>query len=187
MRRLWFVVVLALLAAACGGSVTDRVAEEVAGQIVEQAGGGNVDIDTSGDGDITVSLEGEDGSVVQAGGNELPDDFPFPLPDEYEVGMNVSQDGPAGSEFFAAIRVPGDEVDETAERYATWLGSEGFQVETAEYGGSGTQGWVSISAERADDGIIALVDVSLEEVANDDDGNLIYATVVSFSWAPRGG
>ena len=187
MRRLSLITALGLLVAACGGGgVADRVTEEVAEQVAEQAGGGEVDIEQTDDGDYAVKVEDETGAVVQAGAGALPDDFPFPLPDEFSVGLNIRKDGPDGSEFFAVIQVPGEDVDAMAEKYGGWLESEGFEVERTVLGASDGK-MVLIYAERAGDGIIATVDVTSEEVANDAEGNLEYATVISFGWAPSTG
>lgn len=70
-------VALALVLTAC-----QSAAEVITEQAIEEAvGGGDVKIDTdSGE----ISVETDDGAIT-IGGGELPDGFPIPLPDGYEV------------------------------------------------------------------------------------------------------
>ncbi len=191
MRRVSLVasmtLVLVVLVACGGPSVSDEVAEKVAEKVAEQAYGGQVDIEQGDNDDFTLTVEDDDGSSMQIGGGGLPDDFPFPLPDEYTVGMNVRSEGPSGVEFLAVIQVPGVGIDELADMYASWLESEGFEVDRSDIQGSEGTELVFIAAQRPSDGTTANVDLSIEEIANDDDGNLVYATVVSFGWTPAGG
>jgi len=189
MRRTTLMIAMALLVAACGGpSVSDEVAEKVAENLIEDATGGQVDIETSEEGEIRFTVEDDEGAAVQVGAGSLPDDFPFPLPDEYTVGMNVRKDGSAGTEFLAVIQVPGEDIDAMAEMYASWLDSQGFEmVDRYEVQVPDGAKLVFMAAQRPSDDVIANVDLSLEEIANDDAGNPVYATVISLSWMPNPG
>lgn len=77
-------VALALVLTAC-----QSAAEVISEQVIEEAvGGGDVKIDTdSGE----VSVETDDGSVT-IGGGEVPDGFPIPFPDGYEVTAVFASD-----------------------------------------------------------------------------------------------
>ena len=179
MRIFSLAVILALVAAACGGAVADKVAEQIVEQAAEETGGA-MDFETSGEDGFTMTFEDEEGTVSQGGlGGSLPEDFPFPLPDEYEVGMNVRTDGDAGTGWLATIQVPGDQVEAMKEMYQTWLEEQGFKLEIVDLGN-----WYSM--QGTGDGVDAMVDISLDEVANDDAGNLIYATTISRVWGPEG-
>jgi len=77
-------VALALVLTAC-----QSAAEVLTEQVTEQAiGGGDVKIDSdSGE----VSVETDDGSIT-IGGGELPDGFPIPVPDGYQVTAVFTSD-----------------------------------------------------------------------------------------------
>jgi len=195
-------LVLAVTACGSGDGTSDDAADAVAEQIVEQAAGGEVDIDTD-DGEITLTDEdgsvaistdddgmtmtadGEDGSFsATLGGGDLPADFPFPLPDEFEVRSSMEISGDAGTSYSAVIAVAPEEYDTVKAMYQSWLEDQGFTVDAYEMEyADGTKG-VMISGEGDD--ADAFISISVEEVANDDAGNLIYETAISLTWDPRG-
>ncbi|MCL1598848.1 MAG: hypothetical protein M3094_06670 [Actinomycetia bacterium] len=176
MKRLALVIALSLIVAACGGA--DNAANSIAEQIVEQASGDSVDISTD-DGGLTMSVEGEDGTQTVSFNEALPDGFPFPVPDTYEVGGAFSYDSDAGTSYSVVIQVSADEFDAMSEMYQSWMESEGFTVDVTEMG-SGNEKFALIMGERDD--VSAGVSMSLEAVSNDDAGNVTSATVITLSW-----
>ena len=181
MKKLSLIVALALIAAACGGA--DDAANSIAEQIVEQASGDSVDISTSNDGDVTMSFESEDGSGSASFSEELPADFPFPVPDEYELGASMTFEDDSGTSYSVVLQVSADEFDAMKEMYESWMEDEGFTVDTTEMG-DGTSKLAFITGERDD--VSAGASMTLEAVSNDDAGNLTYATVITLSWDPVG-
>lgn len=116
MRRVWLAaVVLGLVTAACG-----QAAETIAEQAIESQGGGDVDLDIDQDGEtVGFDVENEDGSAsVQFGEQDLPDDFPVPVPDGGEVLMTSTSDmgGQQGSQ--ASLQYPADDYEDLVEFYA---------------------------------------------------------------------
>jgi len=187
---------------ACGSNAgSDDAIDEQLEQIIEQAGGGDVDVDTedgeitltdedgsveisTDDDEMTMKVEGDEGGFAATLGGDLPDDFPFPLPDEYEVGSSMQIDDEAGTFYSAVIKVAPEEYDTVKAMYESWLEGEGFTVDAFEVeNADGTNG-VFINGVR--DNIDVMVSISVEEVANDDAGNLIYETTISLTWGPRG-
>lgn len=202
MKKFVWLIAVVLAVTACGSDDgSDDAAEALAEQIIEQAGGGDVAIDTdnseitltdedgaveisSDDDELTMTVEGDDGGFSTSLGGDLPADFPFPLPDEFEVGSSMQIEDEAGTAYFAVINVAPEEYDSVTAMYESWLEGEGFMVEAFEVENADDTRGVFINGER--DGIDAFVSISLEEVANDDAGNLIYETVISLTWGPRG-
>jgi len=181
MKRLALILALALIVAACGGA--DDAANSIAEQIVEQASGDSVDISTSDDGGVTMSFEGEDGSGAVSFSEDLPAGFPFPLPDEYELGSTMSFEDEDGTKYTATLKTSGDDFDAVRDMYASWLEGEGFTVQVDDLAGD-TGKFAYINGDRDD--VSAGATMSLEEVSNDDAGNSIYATVVTLTWNPKG-
>ncbi len=179
MKKLALIVTLSLIAAACGG--TNNAANSIAEQIVEQATGDNVDISTSDDG-VTVSFENEDASGSASFSDELPADFPFPVPDEYELGASLTFEDDSGTSYSVVLQVSADDFDAMAEMYESWMKNEGFTVETDALG-DGTDKLVFITGERDDASVGATI--SLEAISNDDAGNFVYAAVITLSWDPK--
>ncbi|MEN8238912.1 MAG: hypothetical protein ABFR53_06890 [Actinomycetota bacterium] len=108
-------VALALILAACQ-SVTENIAENLTEQVLESEGLENVEIDTdSGE----VSIETDEGSVT-IGGGEIPDGFPIPVPDGYQVTSVFTAEGTSsvslayGNGDFGAIEA----------FYEDWTGSQ---------------------------------------------------------------
>ena len=131
-----------------------------------------------------MTVEGDEGGFSASLGGDLPADFPFPLPDEFEVGSSMEIEDDAGTSYSAVINVAAEEYDAVKAMYEAWLESEGFTVEAFEVENADDTKGVFISGERDD--VDAFVSISLEEVANDDAGNLIYETAISLTWGPRG-
>jgi len=176
MKKLALIVMLSLIAAACGGA--DDAANSIAEQIVEQATGDNVDISTSEDG-VTVSFESEDASGSASFSEALPADFPFPVPDEYELGASMTFEDDNGTSYSAVLQASADEFDAMKEMYKSWMEGESFTVEVDEIG-DGTNKLAFITGERDDASGGATM--TLEAISNDDAGNITYATVITLSW-----
>ncbi len=73
----------------CGSS--DDVADKVSEKIAESSSGEDVDVDIDSDsGDV--SIESADGTKLQMGTADLPEDWPaeIPLPDDYELNQAMS-------------------------------------------------------------------------------------------------
>lgn len=80
-----------LLLTGCSDDIAERIAEEAA----EAAGGGEIDIDTDNG---SVSVENSEGSF-QIGNQDLPEELPdeLPLPEGLSVMGSVAQDGADGT------------------------------------------------------------------------------------------
>ncbi len=193
---------LILAGAACSpGDVAEDAAADLAEAVVEQAVGGDgdveVDVDdeevvvTDEDGTVTMSadddelsmtFEGEDGNVTASLGDDLPADFPLPLPDRYEVRSSMQLDDEAGSSYSVVVAADADQYEPIKAMYEAWLDDEGFTVEVFEMENSdGTKG-AFVSGMRDD--VEAFISISQEEVSNDAAGNLVYETVASLTWGP---
>ena len=190
MRRAWtvLVVVMALVVAGCGGSDDENsdggpagnIAEEIAEQIAEEAGD-DVDIEVD-DEELTVSFDDESGSgEVTFGGGELPDGFPFPVPDEYEVGSSMVFEQGSGDMFSVTLSAPDTDFDEIAAMYEEFLEDEGFEVNRNLMEGDAGK-ILFLDGTRSD--ATAFISMSVEEVGNDDAGNLFHETLISLSWTP---
>lgn len=114
MRRIALVVsALVILVSAC-----QAASEQLTEQIIEQQVGVNdVDIDQNSG---QVSVETDEGSIV-IGGGEIPDGFPIPAPDGYEVRAAFTSD----SEGSVALAYPADRFDELVSFYEGWTSSHG--------------------------------------------------------------
>jgi hypothetical protein len=133
------------------------------------------------DDSITMGLEGDDGSGEVSLGGELPDDFPFPVPDTYEVGSSSEFTDATGTMFIAVLHAPEEDFDAVKTLYEDFLNEEGFEVAKTDM--SSDEGkFVFLVGERSD--VQASISMSTEEVANDAAGNLIYETNVSLTWTP---
>ena len=180
---------MALVVAGCGGSddedsdggLAGNIAEEIAEQIAEESGDDvNIEID---DDELTVSFDDESGSgEVTFGGGELPGGFPFPVPDEYEVGSSMVIDQGSGDVFSVTLSAPDTDFDEIAAMYEEFLEDEGFEVNRNLMEGDGGK-ILFLDGTRSD--ATAFISMSVEEVGNDDAGNLFHETVISLSWTPR--
>lgn len=186
MMRTSLVAALLLVVAACGGSDDELTGaeEEVVEQMIEEASDQDVDveIDSEDDGGFTMTIDEEDGTGQVSLGGGLPEDFPFPLPAEYEVGtsMELEQDG--GVFYSAVIHADPDEFGDLATMYETWLEDEGFEVNKSEIS-SGETSAIFLMGQRDD--VAADISMSLDDVANDDAGNVIYQTNISLTWTSK--
>ena len=186
MMKTFLIATMLLLVVACGGSDDELtgIEQDVVEQIVEQASDQDVDvsIDSEEDGGFTMNIDDEDGTGQVSLGGGLPDDFPFPLPAAYEVGtsMELEQDG--GKFYSAVIHTGPEEFDDLAAMYEGWLEDEGFEISKSEIQGDGTS-VIFLRGQRDDVG--ADISMSLDDVANDDAGNLIYQTNISLTWSSK--
>jgi hypothetical protein len=135
--------VTALGLAACGGEdLSERAAEEIVEQQLEQDGQ-DVDIDLNDDGDGAIRVEGSDGDVEvqfdEDGGIDLPDNFPddVPLPEGLNIQSASSLDAPEGATFILTGTVDGDFADAT-DAYASALESAGFTQQSMTESTDGT-------------------------------------------------
>lgn len=142
----------------------------------------SLDDATSDDG-VTMSIDGDDGSVDMSLGGDLPDDFPFAVPDVYEVGSSFQFDDASGTTYSAVLNAPEDDFDAIVAFYDEFLNSEGFEVVKSDFSSDDGR-FVMMTGERSD--ATASITMSTEEVANDADGNLIFETNVSLTWMPAG-
>ena len=118
------IAALALATSACSA---EDVAESAAEKAMEQAGGGDVDIDSDGG---TISMSSSEGTVQMGSGGSLPDAFPddMPLPEgDYEVVSSFSQEGGDGIELQAALQVEAS-VDELADYFEQALPDSGWEI-----------------------------------------------------------
>lgn len=186
MKEAALAVVLVVVVAACGGSDDELggIEEQIVENIIEQASEEGVDLDIDSDDDsMTVTFDDEDGEGAVTFGGGLPDDFPFPLPDEYEVGTSMEFEQDAGTQYSAVVHTAPEDFDDLAVMYESWMEDEGFEVDKNTIEGDGTK-VIFLNGVRDDVGVA--ISMSLNEVANDDDGNLIYETAISLSWTPTG-
>ena len=75
-----------------------------------------------------------------------------------------------------------DEFDALASMYESWLNDQGFEVSKTELV-SDDKKVIFLMGQRED--AAADISLALDDVANDDAGNLIYETNISMTWAPR--
>ncbi|GAA3532139.1 hypothetical protein [Nocardioides daeguensis] len=111
--------------AACG----DDAAENAAEKAIEDANGGDVDVDIDGD---NVKIEGSDGAVQY--GSELPDDFPrdeVPLVGEVTIGTSSTTDGTKGWTVATTTDASPDDAFEEAKAA---LEDAGFAIDGIESG-----------------------------------------------------
>ncbi len=188
MRKITLLTALLVAIAACGGSDDglNLAEEEIAEQLIEAAADQDVQLDLEADPDedgaFTVKIDEDDGSGQVSFGGGLPDDFPFPLPDEYEVGTSMEFEQDGGTSYSAVIHTGPDEFDALASMYESWLNDQGFEVSKTELV-SDDKKVTFLMGQRED--AAADISLALDDVANDDAGNLIYETNISMTWAPR--
>ena len=170
MRRGSVLVVIALLAAACG-NVAENVVERVAENAMESEGGGDVDVDLDDDGG-SVRIQTDEGEIsIDAGsGGEVPDGFEMPVPDGGEVVGTMSFSAADGSRTSVTLEYPPSALDDLVETYEEYFDSfEGsFSSQSSD---SGSQFWswgtadgavtAAISAYDGDDYVtLALVETT---------------------------
>jgi hypothetical protein len=187
MRKLLvLVMVSAVVLAACGGD-SEGFEEQIADQILEDVandeGFGDVEVDVGDEGVSMTIVDDEGQGEIVLGGGDLPDGFPFPVPDDYEVMTSASFEDSSGTTYVVSMRAPEGDFDQIAALYESFLEAEGFEVDKTSMQGEGDQRFVFMSGQRAD--AYADVSISVEEVANEGD-TLFYDTLVSLSWTPVG-
>ena len=100
-----FLVLMALVVAACGDSASDELAESI---LEQQPGVEDVAIDTDDD-SMTISFESEDGDIsMEMGSGDLPEGFPFPIPDGCEVVGSSTWEGPHATAMQAGPEFPAE-------------------------------------------------------------------------------
>jgi hypothetical protein len=131
MRRfVTLIAVLAFVAVGCQAA-TEGLTEQV---LEQQEGVEDVNINTD-TGEI--SVETEDGSF-SLGGGEIPDGFPVPLPDGYEVLSVVEADNDAAVTVF----YPKDRWEEIVSFFETWTAGQPGEWTSSNYAsdlGDGTE------------------------------------------------
>ncbi len=133
--------------------------------------------------ETTLTFDDGEISGEVAFGGELPDDFPFPVPANYEVGSSFQYDDASGTTFTAVLNTPEADFDTVANLYEDFLNAEGFDVEKSDFSTDGAK-FVLITGERSNASVG--INMSTEEVANDAAGNLTFETLVSLTWVPLG-
>lgn len=111
MKKLIALAVLGLTIAACS---PDELADQLIENAIENEAGGDVDVEIdSDDGSIEITGTDEDGNdaSITFGSGELPDDFPYDLPDGGDVqAVSTSNDGSVVS-----IVYPSDDFEQIAD------------------------------------------------------------------------
>jgi len=125
IRLFVVLVVLATAAAGCARAVEDALEGAVERQLEEESGSGNVNVDLNED-DGSVSIETDEGSI-EIGGAEIPNDFPLPLPEDYEVVSVVTQTGEAAGTLVTLGFDPVD-FDVVAAMYEDFFNDQGWEV-----------------------------------------------------------
>lgn len=140
-RLMSLVVVLTIGFAACGGGSADELAESI---LEQQAGVEDVEID---DDSMTMSFESEEGDIsMEMGSGDLPDGFPFPIPDGCDVAGSSTWEGPDGVSMQAGLEFPPTEFDAVVDFYEEFLEDEGFEI-TKSVTGTDTDTMVMLLAE----------------------------------------
>jgi len=112
---------VSMVASGCG-MIVDKVAEKTTEQAIENATGGNVDID-----DDTVNIEGDDGSSASLGeGAKVPSDFPSDVT-VYEGEIKAALTG--NGSWTLSIETP-DDAQTVLDFYAKELEADGWTKES---------------------------------------------------------
>lgn len=139
-------VLMALVAASCGDGASDELAENI---LEQQPGVEDVAIDTDDD-SMTISIESDDGDIsLEMGSGDLPDGFPFPIPDGCDVVGSSSWEGPDGTAMQAGLEFPAEDFDSVVAFYEDFLDDEGFEI-TKTTSGSGSDAMVMLLAENVE-------------------------------------
>lgn len=158
-----------LLVAGCGDD-TGSPSEEGLEALIEQQGGGDVDLDMGDDGEF--SMESEDGSFST--GTEIPDSWPddVPLPDSLEIeSASEMLDNTTGSGIITVSGRTSAAPDDVAEFYSDALGDweEAMNMSSSSGGAASiTQAYeqegriVTVNATEDGDATSVIVSVSLE-------------------------
>lgn len=159
----WALLGVAFLATSCGNP-----AEEAAERAIEAESGGEVDIDfDDGDGEATIEFsDGEDdesGTMV-IGGEDLPDDFPIPAPDGFEVSSTSSFSSDDGTRHSAVLIWDRGEFDRVSDFYEDYFAGMA-DINRSEFSSEGTttRTWstadflTSVSVTQDDSEVIAII------------------------------
>ncbi len=141
MKRFVPVVLgVSLILAACQ-SASETIAEQLAEQV---EGVDNVEIDTDTG---QVKIETDEGSVT-IGGGELPDDFPVPLPDGYQVASVFTADGTSA----VSLAYPEGDFDEIVAFFDDWTSSQSTAWSKSTSSVSGGEGTIDSANWFEDEG-----------------------------------
>ena len=156
MKRLVPVVLgFALILAACQ-STSETIAEQLAEEV---EGVDNVEIDPDSG---QVKIETDDGSVT-IGGGELPDDFPVPLPDGYQVTSVFSAEGSSA----VSVAYPDGNFDEIVAFFDNWTSGQSAAWTKSTSSVSGGEGTID-SANWIEDEGSSFISVSSFCIVPDD-------------------
>jgi len=143
--------VFSLLVAACGAA-SDKAAEQLAEELIEASGGGDVSVDVSGDGDdMTIEMETDEGSFSMGSGGDVPEGLEIPVPDGGDVMSTMT----AEEGIMATLSYEGSRYDEITGFYDDWTANAGGdwdrQSFNMESGGetARTTMWVLDSGEQS--------------------------------------
>ena len=87
---------------------------------------GDVDIEIDDDGG-SASIETDEGSI-QIGGNEIPDDFPLPIPDYEELAGVVTQSIDGSEPTQIIVSFDPDDIDKVADLYEEFFNDQGWET-----------------------------------------------------------
>ncbi len=153
-----------LAVAACGGT-------ELAERIAEQAEGvDDVEIQVEDDG-VSMQVETEEGAATFSSGTDLPDGFPFPVPDGFSSSGGAKVDSPEGTAYSGVLTGPESAYQDTVAFYGQFLSDQGFEVSKQEITTGGTEA-VTLLGSRDDAGAIVGVGIVNGE------------TTVTLNWGP---
>lgn len=118
-----WIALLVLVVAACGGG--ESLAENLTERAIENAGGGNVDVEFDEDGeDFEVNVETDEGSIT-IGGGEIPDALEVPVPE----GGTVQSSMTLNDDISVSVSWPGSEYERLVGFYEEWTGSQAVEFE----------------------------------------------------------
>lgn len=170
MRRIGaLMMVIALVATACGAAA-EKAGEELTENLIQTDDGvSKVEIDEDGD-KVTVEFENEEGGgSIVIGGGEVPAGLPIPVADGGQVGSSMEQ----GSTFAVVLYYPIDDFDGLEEFYSDWTAGQGAEnVVTNSMTNPRSASWYG----ETDEGTFA---ITLVEAA---DGSGSPAVIVSLTW-----
>ena len=110
------------------GCSNQALVEDIAERALEQAVGGDVDIDLDDEG-ADISVESSDGTFEQSFGNSVPDDFPpdVPLVDDFDVQHSVSMSDEENRGWSVTMSGSGSATD-IAEQIKSDFADAGFSL-----------------------------------------------------------
>jgi hypothetical protein len=146
MLRTGFLAPFVVVGLAACGSAQEAVSE----QLVEQAVGGDVDIELDDDGQVA-SIETEDGSLTAVTGGDVPEEWPADVPlfdgGVLESSQVITSDG----ETFVSIGYTTDaDPDETFESLVAAYEAAGFTAASESTMGDSSGGISSYVGQRGE-------------------------------------